>query len=405
MKITKDSLVKIEDDPIQLFYQGIKSQASKKSYAGKLRQVLCEYLEDVLEGSFEKRAAQMVYKTKANPEEVLRILLSLSKMLRERTEKDPSDPSYLNPSSFNNFFKPIKKLFDMNGVAFAWKRIYATYPEQNNLDDSRGYTRQEIQRMLEFADALERAIILIDASSGVRVGGLEGLKWGDVIPVYRIDDKLTLEVTESEFSRSEIVCAILMVYRRSKDEYPAFITPEAYKALMNYRTAWINEIRKEPKPTDPLFKKAGLFVRPLTEKAIRKRVERVVKKSELRNKIIKARRHSIPTMNGFRRFFNKTFKETISKDSPLAALIKKEFAMGHTGLVQLDRNYFKTNIMELVEEYLNAVPNLTIFGEERAKIEIKKQQKRITDLEIKNAIIEDLERRIRVLEKTNKKSV
>ncbi|MCA2004057.1 MAG: site-specific integrase [Candidatus Nitrosotenuis sp.] len=65
MKITKDNLVKIEDNPLELFYQGIKSQASRKSYAGKLRQVLCEYLEEVLEGSFEKRSAQIVYKAKA----------------------------------------------------------------------------------------------------------------------------------------------------------------------------------------------------------------------------------------------------------------------------------------------------------------------------------------------------
>ncbi|MEM4379765.1 MAG: hypothetical protein QXL01_03660 [Thermoplasmatales archaeon] len=401
MKITKDNLVKIEDEPIELFYQGIKSSASKISYTRKLRQVLCNYLEDVLEGSFEKRAAQLVYKAKENPHEVLRILLSLSKMLRERTEKDPSDEDYLNPSSINNFFKPIKKLFDMNGVAFAWKRVYATYPEQNNLDDSRGYTRQEIQRMLEFSDAIERAIILVSASSGVRVGGLDGLKWQDLRPVYRIDDRLVLDdITESESERSEVVCAILTVYRQTKDEYPAFITPEAYKALLNYKITWINEVGKEPKATDPLFKKAGLFVRPLKENGIRKRVERVIKKSELRSKLIKARRHKVPTMNGFRRFFNKTFKETVSKDSPLAALIKKEFAMGHTGLVQLDRNYFKTNILELVEEYLTAVPNLTISDEERTKLEVKKQQKCITELEIKNARIEDLERRIRILEKT-----
>ncbi len=401
MKITKDNLVKIEDEPIELFYQGIKSADSKISYTRKLRQVLCNYLEDVLEGSFEKRAAQIVYKAKENPQEALRILLSLSKMLRDRTELDRTDKDYLNPSSFNNFFKPIKKLFDMNGVAFAWKRIYATYPEQNNLDDSRGYTRQEIQRMLEFSDALERAIILVAASSGTRVGGLDGLKWQDLRPVYRIDGNLVLDdVTESEDRRAEIVCAVLTVYRHTKDEYPAFITPEAYKALQNYRTLWINELRKEPKSSDPLFKKAGLFVRPLKETGIRKRIERVVQRSELRSNLVRARRHKVPTMNGFRRFFNKTFKETISKDSPLASLIRKEFAMGHTGLVQLDRNYFKTNLMELVEEYLNAVPNLTISEEDRAKEQSLKQQKRISELEVKTSRIEDLERRIRILEKT-----
>jgi len=246
LKITRDNLVKIEDDPLESFYQGFKSPVTKTSYTRKLRKILCEYLEDILEGSFENRASQLVYKAKEDPQEILRILLSLSKILRERTEKDHSDKDYLNPSSFNNFFKPIKKLLDMNGIGVAWKRIYATYPEQNNLTDSRGYTLKEIQTMLQFCDAIERAIILTASSSGARVGGLEGLKWEDVIPVHRIEDRLTLEITESEVSKSEIMCAMIMVYKHTKDEYPAFITPEAYNAILNYRTSWINETGKEP---------------------------------------------------------------------------------------------------------------------------------------------------------------
>jgi hypothetical protein len=373
LKITRDNLMKIEDDPLESFYQGLKSPITKTSYTRKLKKILCEYLEDVLEGSFEKRAAQIVYKSKEDPQEALRILLSLSRMLRQRTEKDPSDKDYLNPSSFNNFFKPIKKLLDMNGVGLAWKRVYATYPEQDNLGDTRGYTRQEIQVMLDFAiGTIDKAIILTASSSGARVGGLDGLRWEDVMPVYMIDDKLAFDVTESEVSRSEIVCAMLMVYKHTKDEYPAFITPEAYKAILNYRTSWINEVGKEPKPNESLFKKAGPFVRPLREDGIRKRIERVIIKSGLRNKLAKERRHNVPAMNGFRRFFNKANKETLSKDSPLAALIKKEYAMGHIGLVQLDRNYFKTHIMELVEEYLSAVPNLTVSDEEREKGKIRK---------------------------------
>jgi len=278
LKITKENLVRIEDDPLELFYHGFKSEVSRVSYANKLKKILCDYLEPLLEGSFENRAAQLVYKAKKNPQETLRILLSLSKMLRERTEKDPLDRDYLNPSSFNNFFKPIKKLLDMNGVGVAWKRIYATYPEQNNLADTRGYTRKEIWMMLQFCNAMDRAIVLAAASSGARVGGLGGLKWEDIMPVYRVDDKLTLDITESEVSRSELVCAIVMVYRHTRDEYPGFITPEAYNAILNYRTSWISEIGREPKPNEPLFKKAGPFVRQLHGDGIRKRVERIIEK-------------------------------------------------------------------------------------------------------------------------------
>ena len=135
MKITKKNMVKLEDEPIELFCQGIRSQETKVSYTRKLRKILCEYLEDLFDGGFESRAAQFVYLTKKDPDETIRILLSLSRLLKERTEKESTDKDYLNPSSFTNFFKPIKKLFDMNGIGIPWKRIYATYPELDNLSN------------------------------------------------------------------------------------------------------------------------------------------------------------------------------------------------------------------------------------------------------------------------------
>lgn len=47
------------------------------------------------------------------------------------------------------------------------------------------------------------------------------------------------------------------------------------------------------------------------------------------------RRHKVPLLNGFRRFFNKVSKEILSRDSPLAALIK-EYMMGRQGMTLLD---------------------------------------------------------------------
>lgn len=172
----------------------------------------------------------------------------------ERTQKNPADKEYLNPSSIENFFKPIKKLFDMSGVGIAWKRIYSTFPESDNKQDTRGYTRQEIKTMLDFAQgAIDKAIILVASSSGVRVGGLTALKWEDVEPVYKVDDKLVFDITESEASRAQLACAIIKVYRTTNDEYPTFITPEAYNVIMNYKIFWINEIKREPKPKSALL--------------------------------------------------------------------------------------------------------------------------------------------------------
>ena len=62
----------------------------------------------------------------------------------------------------------------MNDIAMPWKRIYATYPELDNVPESRGWTREEIGRMLRNThDPMERALVLVLASSGVRSGGLD----------------------------------------------------------------------------------------------------------------------------------------------------------------------------------------------------------------------------------------
>lgn len=342
-------------------------------------------MEDVLTGTFEERASQFVTKSKSDPAWAMSVLLSISKKLRERTELEKTDKNYLSPNSFSRYFKPLKKLLDMNEVPMAWKRVYSTFPESSNGNSGRGYTREEIQKMLNFTNgAIEKAIILVASSSGIRLGGFD-LTWEDVRPIYNLDNKMTFDITESESARALVVCAMFTVYKGTSDEYPAFITPEAYNALLDYKTSWIKEMGKEPRPTDPLFKKEGPFIVPLTSNAVKSRMEEVLKRAGLRTPLVTGkRRHEVPVMNGFRRFFNKVNKETLSKDSPLAALIKKEFQMGHIGLVKLDRNYFQAHIFELVEEYLNAVPNLTINNSERDKLRIANLETELSEKERQN---------------------
>lgn len=370
MKITKDELLSVNEDPFVLFQQGIRAQETKKKYTNILKRTLCNYFEDILEGSFEERIRQFVKKSRQDPDWTLKVLLALAKKYRERTELLKDNPDYINPNSMEHFFAPVKKLCDMNDLAVAWKRIRATFPENDNNYQTRAWTRKEIQHLLKFTKgAIDKAIILIASSSGIRAGGFN-FTWEDILPVYLVDGKLKLEITELEEEKAKIVCAVLIVYKGTNSQYPAFITPEAYNALMDYRKAWIKEAYREPKSMDPIFKCAGMKIEKMTPNAIKQRVQRVVDISGIRKPLTKdKRRHEVPTMNGFRRFFNKTNKEAVSKDTPLASLIKKEYMMNHVGLIKLDRNYFQTNLIELIEEYLNVVPSLTISDEERLRVQ------------------------------------
>ena len=387
--------------PLDLFRQGIRAEATRYRYTMTLRQVLCNFLgDDMLTGGFEERVKQLVQYGRDDPEWVRDLLLILSKKMRERTELPRDDPDYLNPTSISGYFKPIKKLFDMNDVVINWKRIYATYPEPDNVFGSAGWTREEIATMLKHTrDTQDRALILVLASSGVRAGALDYLNWGDLTPVYRVGEKLTLDHGEES---GEVACAMLEVYRGSVENYTAFVTPEAFAALRDYGRSWAEAMGRQAKDGDPIFlREVGMPARA-TYTAVQKRLNRVVKRAGLRGDLGGDRRHRVPLMNGFRRFFNKTCKDVLSGDT-LGSLIRAEYMMGHRGLTSLDQNYFKTTPLELAAKYVAAVPDLTIDDADRLRLSNRRMSDNVRRLEgERDEVLARLEAKISEMESAAK---
>ena len=362
MKLNPEDIKILDDkEPLDTFTQSTKSDRTRYVYGCKLRQILCEYMEDVLSGTFEERAGQLLNLGRNEPAWTRGLMTRLAGMLRDRTELEKDDPEYLSPTSIGTNFAPIKKLFAVNDVTLPWQRIRDTFPEMETYE-TRGWRRDEIRRILRHTrGAIDRAIILVMASSGVRIGGME-LKWGHIIPFYGDgtdlrEGKCVLE----EDASKPVACAMLRVYANTFAKYAAFITPEAYEAVQDYRAVWTREAGREPEPNDPFLKKAGPSVMGLTCNGTKQRVYKAIWSAGLRGSEMKeGKRYNVPGMNGFRRFCNKAMKDAISADSPISSLIKKERMLGHRGLIDLDDNYFENNLHELAKEYLGAVSNLTI---------------------------------------------
>jgi signal transduction histidine kinase len=78
LKIRSEDLQRITENPIELFYQGIKSKETKEKYTRTLRRILCDIFEDLLYGSFEERAAELVRKAKGDQNWIMSVLLTLS---------------------------------------------------------------------------------------------------------------------------------------------------------------------------------------------------------------------------------------------------------------------------------------------------------------------------------------
>ena len=392
-----------ESDPLDLFHSGIQTQTTDATYTTILRIVLCAICEDVLSGTFEERARELVGRARKDPTWARDLMHSISSLLRRRTELPRTDGNYLAPSSIASYFAPLKKLLDMNDIGVPWSRIYGTFPPKERMADTRGWHREEIQKMLRHAPGTRhRAVILTIASSGVRVGGLE-LDWGDLTPIVRRDGRIVESSDAQEGERVE--CAALRVYRGSREEYATFVTPEAYEALMEYRLEWQQDVGRPPGPTDPIFKKKGPAPDRLGAPSIDAQLNKLLHRTGLRQPAPGERRYKVPALHGFRRFWNKTMKDAISDDSPVSSLTKKEYMMGHAGMTALDRNYYHAHTLELAREYINAVPDLTIDDAERLRRSNKNMSANIQELEAKNARIEQLERKMQNMEKMRVESL
>ena len=219
------------------------------------------------------------------------------------------------------------------------------------------------------------------ASSGIRVGAWDHLKWSHVSPIIK-DGKL--------------LASKINVYAGEDDEYITFITPEAYLSLeswIKYRSNCGEHVTKDSWVMRDLWNAAklpkkeekGKINEPikLQSVGIRRLVERALWAQGIRTELESGkRRHEFQTDHGFRKWY-KTQCE-IAGMKP----INIEKLMGHS--VGISDSYYRATERELLDDYLKAVPILTIGSEHRLQNQIRKieEDTRNNDTNIKSQLYE-----------------
>jgi len=221
MKITVKDIQR-SANPIELFKSGCKTEATLREYEIMLKKFVNEFLEDLLSSNgYEARVNELVSRAKKEPDWIKQILNATLAELKKRTELEQTDLEYIKPRTIHNYRNSIKKLLDMNEIALPWKSIDSRIPKDTNAENTRGWTRAEIKKMLSHADASDSCIILIASSSGIRLGGFD-FTWNDIRPVYLYNGKYlfeSYEVTESIEKDGKIVCGIISIYGNAKESH------------------------------------------------------------------------------------------------------------------------------------------------------------------------------------------
>lgn len=248
----------------------------------------------------------------------------------------------------------------MNDITLNRKKISRFLGKQSmKVERGKSYSKEQITKILTVCDERTRTIVLLLASTGVRVGALPELK------------RMSYTQLANEVS-------MISVY---DGDYVTFCTPEATRAINEYMQ-YRERCGEKLGPNSPIireqFDRENLLKvrnpKPVSLQTIRTILYDTLNKAGVtqREHLVKGQRQGksrkeIPLAHGFRRFFN-----TALMNADVHPSFKK-LLMGHS--VQLDEVYYdkgsEKSQAKLLEEYSKAIDYLTISEENRLKIKVE----------------------------------
>jgi integrase len=237
--------------------------------------------------------------------------------------------------------------FDNNEIELNKRKIRRYYPADESVNDDRPYTSEEIQQILSVCDLRSRAMILLMASTGVRIGSLHSMRIGDLI-----------QARSSEGFRLYKI----FVYARTRDKYYTFTTAEAAKTIdeyLEYRVRCGEQLKDESPLIRKGFNKQDPFTinipRFLSAGGVTRSFDEIIKRSGLKTKSRQVMRSHA---------FRKGFK-SIAEQSGMKS-INVEMLLGHD--IGVSGHYYRPNESDLLEDYMtHAADALTIDPSNRLK--------------------------------------
>ena len=108
-------------------------------------------------------------------------------------------------SAIQNYTASALAFYKINDVVLNTTKIGKFMPEQRRVRKDRAYTHEEISKLLEFTDERMRVIILLLASTGMRVGSIPNLR------LRNLDDK---KITIYENAKEEYFSLLFIIVKR-----------------------------------------------------------------------------------------------------------------------------------------------------------------------------------------------
>jgi hypothetical protein len=162
---------------MSVFLYALKAPETRRQYPKRLK-VFLDFLK--LEGSVEKQAKEFLARANEDQSWAQASFMRFMSFQKERART--GEISY---STIGNYFKATKLFVEMNTDTpiINWKRISRGIPLGRNTANDRAPTIEELRKLCEYPDRRIKSLICVMASSGIRIGAWDYLKWRDVKPI------------------------------------------------------------------------------------------------------------------------------------------------------------------------------------------------------------------------------
>jgi hypothetical protein len=363
-----------EENPLQIFLYALRAPESKRQYPRRLK-VVFDYLQkkqELKSKDLDEQCKEFICKTKENSKWANIQLMEFVLFQKDRVAKGE-----IVSTTIRNYIKAAKLFIDMNSEVplINWKRITKSLPPPKNFSNARIPSLSELKKLIAYPDRRIKPIILCMLSGAFRISSWNYLKWKHVLAIKN--------------EKNEIIAAKVTIYADEPEEYFCFITPEAYEALsdyINFRQSSGEDITGESwlirdiwATTDfNAFKNSTLgfvkYPKQLKSSGIKSLIERAMRAQGLAKPLQNGvKRREWKSGHGYRSFF-KTKAEQVMKPANV------ELLSGRT--IGIANCYYKPTQSQILEDFLNAVPLLTINEEYRIKNKMKQLESDKSQIEL-----------------------
>jgi integrase len=345
--------------PLDSFMYALKSSESRRQYPRRLK-LFFDFIG--LSGTLSEQAVEFLKRSKADINSMQDNVIRFLDFHKERVRRKE-----LAAGTVKNYYRAFKLFCEMNDLSLNWKKISRGLPRVKKSSSDRAPTLEELRKMMEYPDRRIKSIVCSMTSGGFRLGAWDYLRWKHVIPVSN--------------NKGDVIAAKVIIYAEEEDEYYTFITPEAYCALkdwMDFRNSYGEKITGDSWLMRDLWQTTnqnygarwGLATNPkkLQSIAIKRLLSRVLWEQGIRQALSPGvKRHEWKGTHGYRKAF-KSRAEQVMRPANV------EILMGHD--IGISESYWRPTEHELLEDYLKAVPLLTIISN---SIVLEKQIEELTE--------------------------